>query len=127
MPNVNDDYINKYIDIGMDTPDTIMGKEVGDEVIIYGISKTLVPIAEGQGILFMESDTKYAQKHCTINILIDKTNSLSSILNEGVSNFMFNKPTFVRGHVAAKRKIVHDCKEVTEVLIKPSHDMRVVL
>ncbi len=121
------DYIAKYLEAGLETPDTLESKEIGDEIILYGISKNLIPFVNGTGILFIESDNEYAKKQCTVHVMIDKTNSLSKILEEGVTNFLFNKPTFVRGHVAGKRKVNNNGVEKTEILVKPSHDMRVVL
>lgn len=125
------EYIDTYLQIGMDTPDTLFAKEVGDEVIMYGISKSIIPTGPGKGVLFIETDPKYAcdkDKKKTIHIEIDETNSLSSIINDGVMNFLFNKPTFVRGHIKSILTVIKaDGTRTDEILIKPSHDLRVVL
>jgi hypothetical protein len=122
-------YIFKHLGATIDCPCTMSDRNVGEEVIVYGISKNIIPTGKDTGILFLENDPKYigGDVKDAVHVEIDENNSLSVIIKDGVTNFLYNRPTFIRGRLKDKRVIVADGKVTTEYLVKPTYDLRVLL
>ncbi|MEQ8192551.1 MAG: hypothetical protein ABRQ39_31590 [Candidatus Eremiobacterota bacterium] len=122
-----DDFMQRHIGSIIDTPESIHGKMIGEEVIVYGISKNMIPTGENTGIIYLENDRTFASSKDVVYIEIDENNNLSKIIKEGITNFLYNRQTFVRGHIKDRKVVTHMGNTTIEYLIKPDYDIRVVL
>lgn len=123
-------FIKTNISKNIQTAKSLLAFSIGDEVIIYGIGRCIVPTPDKNALLIMEDDRDITDDTGNMYVLIRHEHNIYRCIEDGNLTVLDGKSLFVRGIIVDRKKysrVIDGIVEKAEVsLIEPTCEIRML-